>query len=130
MGIITKEMFINSIFKVKGRSEMLLVTIPMKEHGKIINHMDSVFSKLSINLNTKETLLMESGMVKENLLYKISLTNFLLMELFLKEIFKALLKYLHKMANLFMMDFLRTENSMGQGNGTVKTGNLMKVKII
>lgn len=73
---------------------------------------------------------MESGMVKENLLYKISLPNFLLMELFSKEIFKVLLKYLHKMANLFMMDFSKMESNMGQENGTVKMDNLMKVKII
>lgn len=73
---------------------------------------------------------MGSGMVKENLLYKISLTNFLLMELFSKEIYKVLLKYLHKMVNLSMMDFLKMESNMGQENGTVKMDNLMKVKFI
>ena len=89
-----------------------------------------VLNKLQINLNTKETLLMVNGMVKENLLYKIPLTNFLLMELFLTETFKDLEKYLNKMANLFMMDFSRTGNNMGQGNGTVRTDKLMKVKMI
>ena len=120
----------NLISKEKEQLETLLVIILTKEHGKIISHMDLVFSKLQINLNTKETSLMESGMVKENLLYKILLTNFLLMELFSTEISKALLKYLNKMANLFMMDCLRMVNSMEQVNGTVKTDNIMKVKII
>lgn len=120
----------NSISKAEERFEMPLVIIHMKGHGKIINHMVLVLNKLQINLNTKETLLMVNGMVKENLLYKIPLTNFLLMELFLTETFKDLEKYLNRMANLFMMDFSRTGNNMGQGNGTVRTDKLMKVKMI
>lgn len=66
-------------------------------HGKIINHMDLVHNNLWINLNMKVTLPMESGTGKANLIYLISVTNFLLMALFLSETFKDRQKFSIKM---------------------------------